>query len=486
MKITAKHLPVLAFFVALLGNAALFAQDTPAHSNASQPVRLIELDNLIINPVSSKFILDNIEKAEVRGEILVIQLDTPGGLLESTRQIVKRMMNSEAPIVVHVGPSGSRAGSAGVFITLAAHIAAMAPSTNIGAAHPVNLDGGETDRGGFWESWKERLSPPKQDSDTRQETDTDSGAEQTPAAEEPPHSPMTDKILNDTVAWVRGIATARNRNADWAELAVTESVSITAPEALELKVIDLIADNPEQLLQKIHGRSVQTALGEIQLHTQTSSIQRVELSPSERLLYVIGNPNIAYILMMLGFYGLLFEVTHPGIGFPGIAGAICLILALFSFQSLPISFAGAALIILALLLFVAEAMVVSFGLLTLGGIVCLVLGSTMLIDSPEQWLNISISLILSFAFGTAAITVFLISLVLRSARRRPVSGTEGLIGETGVAETALNPSGKVFVHGEYWNAQSAKPVAAGDKIRVLRMERLELTVEPYTEEGGHS
>ena len=459
-------------------------------------VRVITIDDGIINPVAAEYIAGAIRKAERDGaECLIIQLDTPGGLLVSTRTIVKELLNTDVPIVVYVAPSGARAGSAGVFITLASNIAVMAPSTNIGAAHPVDLGGG----GESWQKAMKELEKKLKELEKRQKETIKPGGEpveekpeEQAEGEEPPAeevgeeeestgSIMGDKVMKDTIAWTRAIARARGRNEEWAVEAVTKSVSITETEALEKNVIDLVCKDIDELLEKIDGREVQVSSGAVVLHTKGARVERHDMTARQKILNTISNPNIAYILMMLGFFGLLFEVTHPGVGFPGIAGAICLILAFYAFQTLPVNYAGVLLIILALALFVAEAKVTSYGLLTMGGLVCMTLGSIMLIDTPYEFLRVSNTVIFPVVFTTAAIAVFLVTLIVRAHSRKSVTGREGLVGLIGDAQSDISPEGKVFIHGEIWNARSSNPINRGDRVRVVDVDGMTLVVESEAE-----
>lgn len=423
-------------------------------------VNVIELDNQIISPVTQQYILESLARSErEQAACLVLMLDTPGGLLESTRAIVKGLMNAKIPVVVYVAPSGARAGSAGVFITLAGHIAAMAPSTNIGAAHPVDVGGG----GGPVKKLIRRIKPKK----PREEE----------LVEEEEKDPMSEKMLNDTVAWITTIAKARHRNPEWAKKAVTESFSVTEEEAVKDQIIDLVAKDLEELLRKIDGWPVETSTGMATISTAQASVVRLPMSARQRFLAVVTNPSIAYLLMLLGTLGLIFEFTHPGIGFPGIAGLICVILALFAFQALPINYAGLALMGLGLLLLVAEVKAMSHGLLALGGVIALTLGSLMLVQSPEPALRISMTVILPTVLTLAALILFVVHRALL-ARAQPVAtGLQAFIGEVGVASTDLNPEGKVFVHGELWHATGAVPIRQGERIRIVRVNGLHLTVE---------
>lgn len=390
----------------------------------------------IINPAMANYIVKGVDRAEREGGCcLVIQLDTPGGLMDSMRTIVKRILSARIPVIVYVAPSGSRAGSAGVFITLAAHIAAMAPGTNIGAAHPVQMG-------------EKKLS-----------------------------KEMEKKIVNDAVAYIKTIAKQRGRNARWAEQAVRKSASITAKEALRLKVIDLVASSLEELLEKVDGRVVRLGGGEkVVLKTKGREVKEIKMSFRDRFLHTISNPNIAYILLMLGIYGIFFELSNPGAILPGVIGGICLILAFFAFQMLPINYAGVALIILGIILFIAEVKITSYGLLSVGGIICIILGSIMLIESPAQYLRISLGFILPVVIVSAGFFLFALTMVLRAHRRRPTTGREGLIGKVGEAKEDLLPEGVVEVQGELWKAEASEEVKAGERIQVVGVEGMKLKV----------
>ncbi len=453
-------------FLPLLATALLLLAG-PARSADPAPLYRIQLDDEIINPVSAEYIVDAIDRAEADGaQALIIELDTPGGLLTSTRTIVKRIMNAAVPIVVYVAPKGSRAGSAGVFITLAANVAAMAPSTNIGAAHPVNL-GGRRTTGEALEELIQKLSR-KEEKKSKQGTKKMNTVRQ---------HPMEKKLLNDTTAWVETIARERGRNVDWALRAVTESVSATDVEAKRLSVIDLIAEDIAALVEALDGRRVKLPAGTVTLQTKEAPLTTIEKTFRLRWLTVLAHPNIAYILLMLGFYGLLFEFTNPGIGFPGIAGAICLILAFFGLQVLPTNYAGVALIALAIALFVAEVKITSYGLLTLGGVATFFLGSLILFPSPLESMRASLPIILAFTMATLAIALGLITLAVRAQRQRAVTGAEGIVGNVGEVLEWHGDHGKVFVHGEIWNARSSTEIAKENPIRVIATEGMTLTVE---------
>lgn len=413
-------------------------------------VYTVNIDNYVINPIVKDYVADSIKISEQQNaQCLIILLDTPGGLLESTREVVKSIINSPVPVVVYVYPKGARAASAGVFITLSAHVAAMSDSTHIGAAHPVGMF-----------SFKAKKKNEEEKDESEEEI-------------------MKNKILNDTVAWITTIAKERNRNVSWAKKAVTRSESIGAKQAVKEKVVDFIASDLEDLLKRLDGKRVKLGASTIALKTKHADIYPLELTPSQKLLNIIIHPQIAYILMLLGFLALLFEVTHPGVGFPGVAGLICLILAFYAFNVLPVNYAGLALIILAIILFIAEAITPTFGLLTLGGLTCMILGSLMLIKSPFGIMRISLKLIIPIAISIAGITIFLLGAVLKTHIKKIKTGKEGLIGQTATAITSIRTKGKVFVHGEIWQARntSGTKINKNDTVNIKNVKGLTLYVE---------
>jgi membrane-bound serine protease (ClpP class) len=430
----------IRIFVAIVALLALaLCWDAPG----AQAANYIDVHTVegVISPVVVEYMLESLERAQAdNAAAVVFQLDTPGGLVESTRLIVKALLNAEVPVVVYVAPSGARAASAGTFITMAGHIAAMAPGTNIGAAHPVS--GGGKDIEGD----------------------------------------MRKKAENDLAAFARSIADKRGRNADWAEEAVRESVSITETDALGKNVINLIADDVPALLAQLDGITVTLAGKEITLRTAAVPVRYRQMSWRQQVLAVISHPQFALMLLSLGSLGLLIELYNPGLIFPGVIGAISLLLAFYSLQTLPINYAGLLLIALGLLLFILEVKVTSFGMLTIGGIVSMFLGSLMLVDSPAEYLRIPLATIFLVVGSTAAVFTFIVGAAVRSIRRQPVSGMEGMIGEIGTVTQRLAPAGTVFVHGTLWNAQSTTPLDVGDRVRVTGTEGLKLTVEKVREE----
>ncbi len=386
-----------------------------------------------INPPVAEFIREGIKKSvDEQARCLIIRLDTPGGLDLSMRAIVKDILNSEIPVIVYVSPAGGRAASAGVMITLAADIAAMTPGTNIGAAHPVTMG---------------------------QEMDKE----------------MARKVENDMVAYVKSIASKRGRNVEWAEKAVRKSVSITEKEALNLGVVDLVATDLNELIGKIHGRKIQKNNKEEVLSTNGIPIVYLKENMRHRILKTLSDPNIAYILMMIGMTGLFFELAHPGAIFPGVIGGICLILAFFAFHTLPINYAGILLIILAIILFILEVKVTSFGLLGIAGIICFILGSLMLFKVPS-YMGISWKTIIPTVAAVSTFFLFIATLAFKAYLSKPRTGMKGLIGTEGVVKKKIVGEGKVFVHGEYWDAESEEVIEVGDKIEVTDARHLKLKV----------
>ncbi len=405
----------------------------------SQPVIYLLQLNGMINPITAQYVIQGIEEAEkANAEFLILQLDTPGGLDTSMRDIVKKMLNSTIPIVVYVYPSGGRAASAGVFITLASNIAVMAPGTNIGAAHPVALGEGAID-----------------------ET-------------------MKAKIENDAAAYIKAIAEKRGRNIQWAEKAVRESASLTEQEAIENGVIEFIAQDLNELIEIIDGVRVCINGESRLLLTKGREIITLKMTFKDLFLHSLTNPNIAYILLFIGIYGILGEFSHPGSFFPGIVGGISLILAFVAFQSIPINYGGLLLIIFGVVLFIIEIFTPTFGLLTAGGITSLILGSFMLSKASAPFLRISLSLIISMSLVTAAFFIFALSKGIRIQWKKPITGREGLSGATGITKTDLNPEGIILVQGERWQALTrGETIKEGEEVEVLAIDGLTLMVKKY-------
>lgn len=390
-----------------------------------------------ISPGTADFIKTGIKTAEEKAAtVIIIELDTPGGLAESMRLIVQNILGSKVPVVVFVSPSGARAASAGVMITMAADVAAMAPGTNIGAAHPVGAGGKDID------------------------------------------GTMSEKIINDMVAQAQSVAEQRGRNAQWVEAAIRESVSVTETEALKENIIDLIAQDTDDLIKQLNGRELRDK-GVLNLVNPKKVV--LEETLRTKILKTISNPNIAYILMMIGLAGLYFELSHPGAIFPGVIGGIALILAFFAMQTLPVNYAGILLIVLAIIFFIMEMKITSYGLLSVAGIVSLLLGSLMLFEAPTADMKLSLRVVLPTVILISGFFVAVASLVFRAQISKPATGSMGLVGEIGVVKKALTPEGKVFVHGELWNARAKEPLDENVKVRVVKVVNLILEVESVDE-----
>ena len=395
------------------------------------PVFVIELEGPI-NPATADFVARGLETAKDRdASLAVIQMDTPGGLGSSMRTIVKAILNSPVPVVVYVGPKGAGAASAGVMVTVAADVAAMAHGTNIGAAHPVGAGG--KDIGGD----------------------------------------MNKKVVNDMAAYGRGIAEQKGKNGQWVEKAIRESVSITAEEAKEKNVVDLVVNDMDDLLKSLDGRIVETPSGKTTLSTKGKQIIHYKPGLRDKILKIISDPNISYILMMIGLAGLYFELAHPGAVFPGVVGAISLILAFFSFQTLPVNYAGVILIFLAIIFFIAEIKVASYGILSIGGLISLILGSLMLFEN----MRVSLKLMMPTIVLVGGFFVVVAGVAFHALRSKPTGGSEGIVGEVGEVREAIDPEGLVFVHGEYWRAFSEEPIEPGEKVEVTGINGLLLNVQ---------
>jgi len=429
MKRNIQHL-FFAFIILALIKQSLFAFSRPQ-------VDLVQIAGGTINPVSADFIINAINEAEENhSQCLIIELDTPGGLIAATQDIVKRMMSSNVPLVVFVYPSGAGAVSAGVSITIAAHFAVMAPGTNIGAAHPVGF--GKTDSADV----------------------------------------SVQKATNWWATFNRSIAEKRGRNADWIEKAVRESESITEKKALEMGVIDFICPDLDSLLILLNGKTVSVDSGAVTISTDNAKLVRHEMNWRLKILDMISNPSIAYILLMLGILGLYFEFSNPGAILPGVLGGIFLILAFFAMQQLPINVAGILLIIFATILFILEVKVTSYGILTIGGIVSMLLGSLMLFKStPSLTIQLPIGLILAVTLTTSAFFIFAITMAIRTLHQKVTTGKEGIIEESGIAVTDIDPEGQVRIHGEYWNAVSEEKIRKNEKVKVLNIEGLKLIIK---------
>src|SRR5438477_10420447 len=414
---------------------AIFGQTT----GPASPPKIVEIDLAdVVHPVSAAYIKDGLKHAhDIDAHAVILRLDTPGGLVDSMRDIVEAILSSPVPVITWVGPNGARAASAGFFILLAGDVAVMAPGTNSGAAHPVTSTGQKIE------------------------------------------DVMEKKIVSDASAYIRSYTAKRGRNAQFAELGVTESRSWTGEEALQNNLIDAVISDAAGIVERYDGKEIHRFDDRPEtLHLRGATIETFEMTGRQRILSRVLDPNLALILALAGLLGLYVEVTHPGLILPGVIGGISLILALFAFNMLPVNWAGPALILLAIVLFVLEATVTSHGILAIGGIVAMIAGGLMLVQGPIPQLRIHFSTTLAVAVPLALITVVLVRLVYLSHRRKSVTGEEGMIGEEGTAKTDIHNEGKVLVHGEYWNASSDRPIPAGSRVRVVRVQNLKIEVEP--------
>lgn len=429
-----------------------------SHAGEPEKALLVSIKGPI-GPAVSDYFERGLKKATTaNAELLILQMDTPGGFDHSMRHIIKNILSSSIPVVSYVAPGGSRAASAGTYILYASHVAAMAPTTNLGAATPVRVGGLPG-------------MPEKPDSDDKKEKSSEKGG--TPDA-------LEKKMVNDAVAYIKTLATRYGRNAEWAEDAVREAVSLTSEEALQLGVIDMIAASLDELLQKLNGREVVMETGTITLATQGLTVEHFVPDWRTKLLSVITDPNIAYILMLLGVYGLIYELANPGFILPGIVGTICLLLALYTFQILPINYAGLALMVLGISFMIAEAFVPSFGALGIGGVIAFVVGSIILMD--EEGMGISLALIGGTALTSVSFFLWVIGRMVSISRKKVVSGAEEFIGLVGEAMEDFTGEGRVWVHGESWRASAPEPVIKGQKIQVTAIDGLQLEVKPLQED----
>jgi len=425
---------LVVIFLAVVGGGTAFGEETRGVFD------VITVDSAI-TPAVADYVTKGIDRSRIEGSAgIIILLDTPGGLDLAMRDIVKELLNAPLPVIVFVSPSGARAASAGVMITMAASVAAMAPGTNIGAAHPVAIGIGA-----------------KMD-----ET-------------------MMEKVENDAVAYARGIAQKRMRNADWAEKAVRESVSISAEEALRLNVIDVIASDIDDLLAKLDGTTIRLPSGDVILDTKGAVINRMEMGLRDRILVTLSNPNIAYLLMMIGLAGLYFEFAHPGAILPGVVGGISLILAFFAMQTLPVNYAGIALILFGIILFIAEIKIISHGMLSVAGVISLALGSVMLFESSAPALRVSFGVMIPTILLVSLFFIGVVMLAVKAQRGKPFTGVEGMVGREGTAVTTVHTGGKVLIKGEYWNASSGEPIEEGTGVRVIGVKGLKVEVEKIQE-----
>ncbi|MEQ8172676.1 MAG: nodulation protein NfeD [Candidatus Eremiobacterota bacterium] len=425
---------LIAFIILLLTSFPVLAKD-------SGSVYVMKIKGPI-GPVTDTYFKRVLEEAKKHDAMcLVVEMDTPGGLMDSMKDIMQKIINSEIPVVVYVSPGGASATSAGVFITLSAHVAAMAPNTNIGAAHPVMIG----------ENGEQQMS-----------------------------KEMKEKITNDSVALIKTTADKKGRNMEWAEKAVRESVSATEKEALQLKVVDLVAANLTELLKSIDGLKIETVKGTVFLKTSGAIIKEIPMSSTEKFLNVLSNPNVAYILIILGTYGLIYELASPMSIFPGVVGGICIILAFFALGTLPVNYAGLALLVFAFILFIIDIKAPTHGILTAGGVISMILGSIFLFNSDLPFYQVSWSIILGVVGTTTVFFVFIITTVLRSHKKKVTTGVEGFTGQKGIVKNPLEPKGQIMLDGALWRAiTTGRYVKEGEEVIVKKVDGLTVYVEPY-------
>lgn len=449
-----------------------FAADDKQGERKPAAAVMIEIRDAI-GPATSDFFVRSLAEAKSRGApLFIVQMDTPGGLDSAMRDMIKAIIASPVPVVIYVSPSGARAASAGTYLLYASHVAAMAPATNLGAATPVQIGG----------SPPPSTPEPKRDDDKNSEKDSEKDSDKDSGIEAP-STASERKAINDSIAYIRGLAELRGRNADWAESAVRSAESLSARAALEQNVIDVVAEDMDDLMQQIDGRTVKVSTGEIRLATASLDIERIEIDWRTQLLSVITNPNVAYLLMLIGVYGLLLEGYNPGAILPGVVGGICLLLALYAFQVLSVNYAGLALMLLGISLIIAEAFAPSFGALGLGGIVSFVIGSVILMDSDVPGFQIARSLVGGIAAAGAVVMLAMVTYFARSRRRPVTTGVEQLLAERVVALKDFDRDGLVRMHGEIWSATTSAPVKEGQVLRVTAVDGLVLHVEPAADSG---
>lgn len=466
----------LAFVLGFAGTTGTRAQDKPPLQGRTAVVLTVQG---AISPATAEYVIRNIDEAAEGGAgLVVLQLDTPGGLDASMRDIIRAIVNSPVPVASYVTPRSARAASAGTYILYASHIAAMAPSTNLGAATPVSIGGGggsEDDRGRDWPFGGRAAEETSEDGDGSDAAEDEGEA---PAQGSSGKSPAEAKAINDAAAYIRGLAELRGRNAEWAERAVREAVSLTASEAAAQNVIDFVASDLQDLMAQADGMTVDLAGETVTLDLKGLSVERIDPGLRTELLAIITNPNVALLLLMVGVYGLLFEGLNPGALVPGTIGGISLLLGLYALAVLPLNMAGAALIALGLGLVVAEAFAPSFGILGIGGTAALVFGATILVDGSGPGVEVSIPLIAAIAVTGLVLTMITAHLAMRSSKAKIVSGEEEMIGATAQVMDWQGKQGHVWLHSERWRAKAEQPLAKGDRVRVIRLSGLTLDVEP--------
>ena len=468
-----KYMVQMKFYIKLLGLMLLVISSASIYPQGTAGKAVVLQINDAIGPATSDYVESGLRQAvEMQAKLVIIQLDTPGGLDVAMRDIIQNIIGSSIPVAIYVSPSGARAASAGTYMLYAAHIAAMAPGTNLGAATPVQI-GGLPEIGGTPQSDEQESEEGTDDEDSQESAQE--------SAQEMPSDPMASKMVNDAVAYIRSLAEMRGRNADWAEKAVREAASLSSAQALEQNVIDIVASDISDLLNQMDGRTVNIDTTEVVLQTAGLTTEIIEPDWRNRLLSVITNPNVAYVLMLLGIYGLFFELANPGFVVPGVIGAISLLLAFYALQVLPVNYAGLGLIFLGIIFMTAEIFAPSFGALGIGGIISFIVGSIILFDREGGNIAVSVPVIVSVSVLSAGFFFFAIRSAVNSFRKPVVSGREQMIGSIGVVNEDFDETGRIFVHGELWRAVSDTPMDKGEKVVVTDIDGLLLKIKPAEE-----
>ncbi|HEY9030418.1 MAG TPA: nodulation protein NfeD [Kangiella sp.] len=465
-----------ALYIALSFLLLCFSAQQLHSAETNSPKRAMQLTlDGSVNPAIAHFLVENIEEAaEQDYQLIIIKMNTPGGLDLAMRDIIRAILSSPVPVVTYVYPPGSRAASAGTYILYASHVSAMAPATNLGAATPVSIGGMPS---------PDQPNQPEQGKDPNQdEASSDKSKEQPNQSTPSNKTAMEKKVINDAEAYLRSLASYHGRNIDWVKNAVREGESLSSTEALEIGVIDLIAENPQQLLSMIHKKSVRLPSGQAAIDTKDMTIEVFEVDWKTQLLSIISDPNIAYILLIVGIYGLIFEGYNPGTFIPGVIGAICLLLAFYALQIMPVNYVAAGLLVLGIALLVVEAFAPSFGILGVGGIIAFILGSFLLFNEPETGMAIAMPILIFVTIVSVILLSFVLSLAIRARNRPVVTGTDEMMSEIGVVEHDFEDKGWIKIHGEIWKARSSQPLKAGQQVKVVAVNDLDLDVIPISDD----
>jgi len=465
-----------AFYIALSFLLLCFSAQQLHSAETNSPKRAMQLTlDGSVNPAIAHFLVENIEEAaEQDYQLIIIKMNTPGGLDLAMRDIIRAILSSPVPVATYVYPPGSRAASAGTYILYASHVSAMAPATNLGAATPVSIGGMPS---------PDQPNQPDQSKEPTQDEAASEKSNDQPAQSAPSNkTAMEKKVINDAEAYLRSLAAYHGRNIDWVKNAVREGESLSSTEALEVGVIDLIAENPQQLLSMIHQKSVRLPSGQAEIDTDGMIIDEIEIDWKTQLLSIISDPNIAYILLIVGIYGLIFEGYNPGTFIPGVIGAISLLLAFYALQIMPVNYVAAGLLVLGIALLVVEAFAPSFGILGVGGIIAFILGSFLLFNEPETGMAIAMPILIFVTIVSVILLSFVLSLAIRARNRPVVTGTEEMLSEIGVVEHDFEGKGWIKIHGEIWKAKSAQPLKAGQQVKVVAVNDLDLEVIPIVDD----